>query len=225
MIKKYKTILRFYFEKIKTFWKTYFVKDELYLIREKFKMDNTLFDLRYDYPLSSESIVVDFGGYKGEWAQKIWGKYKCHIYIFEPLSEFFEQMKEKFRDNPKIHLYNFGISDTDGTELISIDGVSSSQFVGNRKIKVKFRNVDKVFKELGLTKINLLKLNIEGGEFKVLPKMIEAGLIDKCDDLQVQFHRFYPNSEKLREEIRSKLLETHQLTYDYPFFFENYRKI
>ncbi len=225
MIKKYKTIPRFYFEKIKTFWKTYIFRDELYLIREKFKMDNALFDLRYNYPLNSESIVVDFGGYKGEWAQKIWEKYKCHVYIFEPLSEFFEQMKEKFRDNPKIHLYNFGISDTDGTELISIDGVSSSQFVGDRKIKVKFRNVGEVFKELGLTKINLLKLNIEGGEFKVLPKMIEVGLIDICDDLQVQFHHFYPNSEKLREEIRSKLLETHQLTYDYPFFFENYRKI
>jgi FkbM family methyltransferase len=187
-------------------------------------MDNALFGLRYDYPLDAHSVVVDFGGYKGEWAQKIWDKYGCHIYIFEPLEEFFEQAKEKFRDNPKVHLYDFGISDADSTELISIDGLSSSQFVGERKVKVEFRDVSKVLKELDLKKINLLKINIEGGEFKVLPRMIQEDLINICDDLQIQFHHFYPNSEKLRDEIRKSLLITHHLSYDYPFFFENYRK-
>ncbi len=54
--------------------------------------------------------------------------------------------------------------------------------------------------------------------------MIECGLIPMCTDIQVQFHHFYPESEKLRDEIRTALSKTHHLTYDYPFAFENWKK-
>src|ERR1700682_919347 len=45
--------------------------------------------LLVDYPLNQDSVVFDIGGYRGDWSQKIADLYDCHIYIFEPVSEFF----------------------------------------------------------------------------------------------------------------------------------------
>ncbi len=216
-------MIRKYFEKLKTFWKTHIVRDEFFLAREQFKYDNAEQGLRYTYPLNNESVVLDLGGYKGEWAQEIWDKYKCHLYIYEPVKSLFDEAVDRFKDNHKVKLFNFGLSDQDSRDLISLDGLASSQFIGKRSEEVEFKDAKII---LGyFKKIDLIKINIEGGEFKVLPRMISLGLHNICDNLQIQFHHFYPNSEKLREEIRRELLKTHTLTYDYPFFFENYKKI
>ena len=192
-------MIRNFIEGLKTIWKTYIIKDEFFLARELFKKDNAEKGLRYFYPLNDECTVVDLGGYRGEWAQEIWNKYHCNIYIFEPVEEFFKELQSKFRNNPKVRIFKYGVSDKDGTDLISLGGLSSSQFVGDRNIEVEFKDINKVFNELGLDKIDLIKINIEGGEFKVLPRMIESGLMNNCTDMQIQFHHFYPNSERLRE--------------------------
>ena len=76
----------------------------------------------------------------------------------------------------------------------------------------------------GINKIDLIKINIEGGEYPLLKRMIETNIIEKCNDIQVQFHNFYPNAITLRNEIRDSLQKTHFLTYDYPFVWENWRK-
>jgi len=67
-----------------------------------------------------------------------------------------------------------------------------------------------------------VKINIEGGEYEVLYRLINSGYVKKCKNLQIQFHVFVKDCAIRREEIRSKLLETHHLTYDYPFTWENW---
>ena len=42
--------------------------------------------------------------------------------------------------------------------------------------------------------------------------------------LQIQFHNFIPNAEKLREDIREDFSKTHHLTYDYYFIWENWER-
>ncbi len=218
-------MIRKLLERIKSFWKTYVIRDEFFLAREQFKKDNAEQGLRYVYPLNGDSVVVDFGGYKGEWAKEIWDRYTPNIFIFEPLKDLFDEAVKKFQGNAKVKLYNFGLSDKDEKVMISLEGLASSVFQGKKETEVELKDVKEVFEELNLNKIDLLKINIEGGEFVVLPRMIESGLVDRCNDLQIQFHHFYPNSEKLRDKIKSRLLKTHKLTYDYPFFFENYHRI
>ena len=39
-------------------------------------------------------------------------------------------------------------------------------------------------------KIDLLKINIEGGEYEVLENLIENDLIKNIDNIQIQFHDF-----------------------------------
>ena len=68
--------------------------------------DNGDKTLRLDYPLTSDSIVFDLGGYKGDWASSIYEKYKCNIYIFEPIPYLVEEMKIKFSHYDNKHVYN-----------------------------------------------------------------------------------------------------------------------
>ncbi|MDB5266909.1 MAG: methyltransferase FkbM family [Parcubacteria group bacterium] len=212
-------------ENIKTFIKRHVVVDKLFIAREQFKLDNAEFGLRYAYPLDANSVVVDLGGYTGEWAEKISNMYGCTIYVFEPIEEFADQARMRFKDNPRIHIYTFGVGDKDEQATISLDGVSSSVFAGKKGRTIELRDIQKVFKELNITKADLLKMNIEGGEYNVLPRMIETGLVPLCQDMQIEFHHFYPDAEALRSRIQDSLKKTHYLTYDYPFFFENWRKI
>ena len=76
---------------------------------------------------------------------------------------------------------------------------------------------------LNITNINLLKINIEGGEFPLLFELIKNNKIKNIKNLQIQFHNFVPNAKILREEIRSVLNQTHHLTYDYYFIWENWQ--
>ena len=224
MIKKIKKKLYNCFEILKNFWKTYVFVDELFIIRRRFKIDDVRFGLRINYKLDSNSVVFDVGGFLGEWSEKIFKKYGCNIYIFEPVPEFFNKIKEKFKNESRVHIFNFGLSDTNSMETISTMDDSSSIFTGRGDIEIKLRDIKEVIEELHIEQIDLLKLNIEGGEFKVLPRLIESVLINICMNIQVQFHHFYFNAEKLREEIRKGLSKTHELTYDYKFTFENWRK-
>jgi len=216
--------LYYIFNKIKFFFKTYIFVDKRFVVTQNFKREDTRLDLRGTYNLNADSVIFDLGGYTGEWALKMWKKYGCEIYIFEPVESFLNQAKKKFENNPKIHFYDFGLSDKDGKGTINIENDASSVFTKQGGTEVKFRDVASVVRELGIQKIDLLKINIEGGEFKVLPRMIKSELIPLCVDIQVQFHHFYPEAERLREEIRASLKKTHQLTYDYPFTFENWRR-
>ncbi|MEM7512644.1 MAG: FkbM family methyltransferase, partial [Bacteroidota bacterium] len=79
--------------------------------------------------------------------------------------------------------------------------------------------------ELGSNHIDLIKINIEGGEFELLEAIIDAGWVDKIDNIQVQFHDFVPNARERMMEIQKKLSFTHELTYQYDFVWENWKRI
>ena len=39
-------------------------------------------DLNFLFELDKNSIVLDLGGYKGDWANEIYRRYGCNIFIF-----------------------------------------------------------------------------------------------------------------------------------------------
>ena len=186
--------------------------------------DNTL---RLDYNLTPESIVFDLGGYKGDFTEKIFEKYSCYVYLFEPSVPFYTACVERFARNPKIMCFNFALSDFEGDTLIS-DSADASSLVSEviagqphtEKVKVKiFKNT---LDELGIDHIDLAKINIEGGEYNVLPHLMESQSIHKIKNLQIQFHNFVKNAERQRSDIRKRLSLTHENTWCYDFVWENW---
>src|ERR1700736_2306652 len=64
------------------------------------KGDSTL---RLTYPeLNESSIVLDLGGYQGQFAADIFSRYGCRIYVFEPSSAFYRVLRNRFTGNDRI---------------------------------------------------------------------------------------------------------------------------
>ena len=175
--------------------------------------------------LSEHSIVFDVGGYKGEWSQQIAERYNPYIHIFEPVPQFFHLITSKFSQNLKISTYNFGLFGENTTAPISIGGESSSIYkLTNEEVEISLMDIDDFLIRNGIQQIDLIKINIEGAEYSLLQRMINQRIVERCQDIQVQFHKFYPRAVELRDEIRSSLQSTHYLTFDYPFVWENWRR-
>lgn len=181
--------------------------------------------LRLNYPLTCESIVFDVGGYQGNFTSEIVARYDPHVYVFEPVPEFCELLVMNFRPNPKVKVCNYGLSNRDAVSQMTLSENGSTIYKPSEtQITVQLHDIWTVVRERCIKRIDLIKINIEGGEYVLLRRMLETGIVSICQDIQVQFHKFYPNSQRLRSEIRSALQDTHFLTYDYPFVWENWRK-
>jgi FkbM family methyltransferase len=180
--------------------------------------------LRITYNLDKNSIIFDVGGYEGQWTSDIFSKYQSDIYVFEPVNEFYENIRERFSQNPKILVFPFGLGSKNQEIEISLNKNASSTHrnAGDKKELVQMRSILDFVIENKLIKIDLLKINIEGGEFELLEHLIESCFIGKIGNIQVQFHNFVENAKQRRAAIHALLRSTHTLTYEYPFVWENW---
>ncbi len=182
--------------------------------------DNTL---RLDYPLNPDSVVWDLGGYHGDFAAQINQRYSCRVFVFEPMPAFHAQCVARFAGNEKITCLKFGLSDKAGWFDISESADASSFVRGNGAGRqAELRPISEMFDELEVNFVDLLKINIEGGEFDVLPALIHSGLIDRVRYIQVQFHNFLPGAPAKRDAIRNALVNTHVEMWNYPFVWESW---
>ena len=176
--------------------------------------------LNVDYPLNEDSIVFEIGGYEGLWASRIAEKYNPNIHLFEPVKRFCDAARATFQNNPKVSIFQFGLSDYNGPAEFDIDDDRSrTSVVGKKTEIVSIRDVAEII----TSPIDLININIEGGEYDLVTRMIESGVVAHCHNIQVQFHDDYPNCVELRNGIREKLAETHTETYNYPFVWESWR--
>ena len=201
-------------------------KDEFKINVAKWFNDQGDATLRLEYPLGADSVVFDLGGYEGDFADAINKKYNCFVYVFEPSKTFFEQCLKRFENNSKIKCFNFGYSNESGEFILSNEANASSMIKNSHGAsgeKILIKDICDAFSEFPIKNIDLLKINIEGPEFLILDKLIATNLISRVSNLQVQFHEFFPNSWKLRDDIRIKLGLTHIEMWNYPFVWESWK--
>jgi FkbM family methyltransferase len=206
------------------FYKLYIAKDQFSIAVSKWLADEGDKKLLSDYSLTSESIVFDLGGYKGDFAFEINHKYGCYVYLYEPVNAFYEHCSNRFKNNPKIKCFNYGLSNASGQALIGNDADGSSVIRNNEinSLSITLRQFKEEFDELKINFIDLLKINVEGSEFLIMPHLIDSGIVGSINNILIQFHDFYPNADRMREEIRIKLSDTHNEKWDYPFVWESW---
>lgn len=181
--------------------------------------------LRLNYELDSSSLVFDIGGYKGEFAASIFCKYNCHILVFEPVKDYFSVIKKKFSHNDKVIAYNFGLGGKDEEIQIALKEESSSIFLeGERKETIEMRSITNFLNSNDIKIIDLMKINIEGGEYELLKNLLCGDFIRNIRNIQVQFHDFLvENPTEKMHSLQEQLSFTHELTYQYEFVWENWR--
>lgn len=181
--------------------------------------------LRLDYPLSQNSIVLDLGGYEGQWTSDIFSMYQCNVLVFEPFKPFAEKIVRRFRHNEKIKVFDFGLSKTNESKKIFFNKDSTSAFRGEGESTIiELRQASSFLKSNGVEFIDLMKINIEGGEYDLLEELISSGWCERIQNIQVQFHDFVPDAAKRMGAIQASLSKTHSLTYQYEFVWENWEK-
>lgn len=211
--------------RLRNYYRLIVLGDRFVLDIRRWFSDNGDNTLRLGYELSKDCIVFDVGGYEGAWAEAISAKFCCNIFIFEPVPEFAAAIQARFADNTGINVCAYGLSNTNGQLTINLSGDGSSFCVtgsgGVAKATVRKFEFD-LLRELGVSRIDLMKINIEGGEYDLLDLMIENKTISIVNQLQIQFHNFVPNAIERRDNIRRKLALTHSATWCYEFVWENW---
>jgi FkbM family methyltransferase len=185
--------------------------------------------MRLDYPfITEQAFVMDLGGYKGGWASDIYAKYNCTIWIFEPFKDFAAGIKERFLKNSKIRVFDFGLGKSAEKQTLYIDDNSSSLYRQNNKsinkAEVVLKDINLFFNDNNIKQVDLMKINIEGGEYDVLDSLIDTGLVKNVKNIQVQFHDFVPDAKKRMRQIQENLNFTHFVTYQYEFVWENWQR-
>ncbi|MDP1683936.1 FkbM family methyltransferase [Hydrogenophaga sp.] len=181
--------------------------------------------LRMDYEISAEEIVLDVGGFEGQWASDIFSRYLCSIHVFEPVPRFANAIRQRFSRNPSIQLHEAALGSNDATLSITIDGDASSTLLeGEQHIDVPILRCADVIARHAWSEIALMKINIEGGEYELLEHLLDTGFVSRVRNFQVQFHDFVLDAHPRMLAIQERLRVTHELTYYFPFIWENWKR-
>lgn len=185
-------------------------------------------DLLLECPLSAGAVVVDVGAFDGEWAATIRKRYDARVFAFEPSPAAFAALSERLGGDPGVRCIPFGLGAADERQELALAGPGASVFFtapgyeAAEKRTVEIRDVKRALPELGLERIDLLKVNIEGGEYDLLDRMIEARLLRTCRCIRIQFHRWIPGAARRRRRIRRSLARSHRLEWDYAWAWESW---
>lgn len=217
--------------RVKSLIKNLFSMRQDYNSLEKWFSDNGDYTHNLNYELKDESVVIDLGGYHGLWVDEILKKNNPiipNIILVEPVPEFYNILVNKYYNNNKITVLNFGVS-TDENEhtktlYVSSDG-SSTNFNQNpqSQIQIKTLPIDKILLENNIVKVDLLQINIEGDEYGLMEYMIDKKIINNIKNIQIQFHLGIEGDINRRENIQKSLIEIGFINkFNYPFVWESW---
>jgi FkbM family methyltransferase len=180
-------------------------------------------ELRYRFPeLGCESVVIDLGGYEGSWAERLTSYYNVHMHVFEAHPDFASALQKSMAGRKKTTVHPVALASANGTFSLTEDG-DGSRADATGKIVCKSVEAKAYLTSIGVENIDLLKINIEGGEYDILPHLIDLDLISNVKILQVQFHRYSEADERARDDIIRRLAVTHERTWSYDFVWEEWR--
>lgn len=176
--------------------------------------------LRYEYPLTEDSWVVDVGAHIGNFSRDIAARYNCHVLGFEPVPEFWQSAIKN--QSAKTTILPVGLGNAFRMADFRIKGDMTGEFAESDIVHMcPIIPIDAL---LRLPRIDLLKINCEGGEYSLLERIITIGMQKKIDNIQIQFHDVVQCAVRMREQIGRELSKTHHLTYDAPFVWENWQQ-
>lgn len=205
------------------FKKVYIEKDKSRIGLLRWKRDRADETLLYALPINECRMVFDIGGYMGDYSAAIRNRYDSECYLFEPVPHFYEECCRRFDGDSKVHCYPFGLSGTDETLKIALQNDASSTFFtddGGKTQEVQIRGIVGFLNASNIDHIDLMKINIEGGEFGLLEALTQSEWIHKVNVLQIQFHDFVDNADAMRDSLRAALASTHKELWNYDFVWE-----
>jgi len=177
--------------------------------------------LRQEFALNENSFVMDVGGFKGQWASDIFSRYLCHIAIFEPVKEYAALITKRFAQNKRINVFDFGLAGHTKQAKISLAGESSSIYRSTvESAEIALHDICEWLDKNDIKSVDLIKINIEGGEYELLNRILQSGNCKIFKRFLVQFHNIDKQSERNMKLIHEIMQENYKLIWQYPFIWE-----
>lgn len=166
--------------------------------------------------VSSRTLIYSFGiGEDTSFDCELIKKYNCEVFGFDPTPKSIQWVAKNNLPN-NFHFYDFGIGKTSRQENfflpknpdhVSGSVVSQSNVTDSDSVLVQLKSLEDTMSELGHDKVGILKMDIEGSEYEVLPGILEADL--NIDQILVEFHeRFFTDGKSKTKKILA-LMKAH----------------
>lgn len=155
----------------------------------------------------TDPVIVDVGANIGVVTQYLrqYGK----VYAVEPSKEHFEALakNKEFNHWDNVELFNYAIADKEGEMEFhhNEDNLTCNSLVMGFKNehadRVKTKGMMDFFKEAGITHVDFMKFDVEGGEELILPSDQFAEAMQMVDCIEVAFHLpdFTKHLNRMRE--------------------------
>lgn len=113
--------------------------------------------------LKDIKVVFDVGAKYDDWYYQLRPKLTYHL--FEPNPKYFQLLQVKLGDKPNVHLNNYGLGNETGEFLYNH---SSEGFMQGGDTLYPVKTLDWYIEEYKIKRIDFLKIDTEGYDFKVL---------------------------------------------------------
>jgi FkbM family methyltransferase len=160
--------------------------------------------------LNSSSVVYSGGvGKDISFELELAKQFKLAIYLYDPSPTGIETIKKLGSLPEKVSFFPLGLYKENGT--FSFDNPfweGEGSFILNQTSQNTLnsfvcQNIATCMKNNGHTKIDLLKIDIEGAEYGVVEEIMEKNIA--IDQICVEIHTFEPFSRAKRQELVKKL--------------------
>lgn len=173
-----------------------------------------------DFPLNEESVVLEVGGFRGRWAWEIAKRFNPHLYIYEPQTDIGRALREQIDPLfPKAQVVNYGLGVESGVFRMKEMGTDGCSFLPGESVRGTIGQgmMVEIGEELAHfdCEIDLMLMNIEGYEFKLIPYMLERGLFAKIKYFMCQFHPEGEGGVRAFVRIFGQMKEIYNVRFDY----------
>jgi len=187
-----------------------------------------------DADLRPSAVVIDVGAYEGSWSLRLLDQERLRdsndirIHAYEPEPSAIERCRGAIAGEPRIELHPFGLAGRGRSERLTVLGPGSSIYTEDRAgrtletVEIELRDVVEELEAIGADRVDLIKINIEGGEYELLDRLHEAGWVPRINTFIVQFHEFAPDAYRARRRNRRQLAESHRCTWNYSWIYERW---
>lgn len=142
-------------------------------------------------------VIFDVGANVGNYAMEVIRFCpKSKIYAFEPVATTFEELQNNLDFEDRVHLMNKGLSDTndkieffiyEGSEHTSHFEIEGEEFENKDSVTLDVVKGDDFMDTENIDHIDLLKIDVEGAEMKVLNGFRQALQNKQIDIIQFEY--------------------------------------
>ncbi len=121
----------------------------------------------------------------------------ARIYGFEPNPETFRVLQKNVASLPSVEVFNYGLGAADANIAVPFDGADFSRFMSKDKIadwsgplspiSCQIKHAGDVVRNLGLPRVDLIKIDCEGAEYDVLTSL-PPDLLHQCKWIVGEMH-------------------------------------